>query len=339
MWFRFAKAIRLPIAVAIWACIACAAAAAPYEVVSLTQTTPLADLGEILRRTRPPVYVAKIAVHGQGVDPSKESFAVHVPPQKPPGGYALLVFVPPWDEAGGPREWASVLDEMGVIYVSAGHSGNDTEVRTRRMSLALIAAANMIQKYDIDPSRVFVGGFSGGARVALRLALAYPDVFHGAFLNSGGDPIGNIDIPIPPADLFAKFQEGSRLFYITGDNEPKIATETSGSRHSLLDWCVFHVDRMQSPYTGHAVASEMALEKGLTFLLAPATPSKDDLASCRAGVQSRLDTRLRSVEDLVAKGDKSAARRALDDLDAEFGGLAAPRSLDLNAKIGAIPGP
>jgi predicted esterase len=337
MRFRFVA--RLLIAIGLWSCIARPAVAAAYDIVVFMQTTPLSDIREIDRRTRSPMLAARLGGHGQAVDPSQESFAVHIPPQKPPGGYALLVFVPPWDQAGMPGQWTSVLDEKGVIFVSAARSGNDADVRTRRMTLALIAAANMIQKYDIDPSHVFVGGFSGGSRVAMLLALAYPDVFHGAFLNSGGDPIGTAEIPIPPADLFAKFQEGSRLFYVTGDNAPFIESQSNASRHSMLDWCVFHVDRMEIPHTGHAVATESALERALTALLTPAAPTHDDLASCRAGLQSRLDARLRSVEDLVAKRDKAAARRALDDVDSEFGGLAAPRSLELDAKITAIRGP
>jgi poly(3-hydroxybutyrate) depolymerase len=51
--------------------------------------------------------------------------------------------------------------------------------------LALIAAQNAMAQYSVDPQQVYIGGFSGGSRVALRLALGYPDVFHGALLNAG----------------------------------------------------------------------------------------------------------------------------------------------------------
>jgi predicted esterase len=319
-------------------CLAAAGIAVADSVV-FSETTPLADLGEIERRTRPPLYASRITAYGQGVDPAKESYVLHVPAQRPPQGYALLVFVPPWDEARLPAGWAAILDEHGVIFASAHHSSNQTDIRSRRMPLALIATASLTRKYAIDPSRVLIGGFSGGAIVAMRLALAYPDVFHGALLDSSGDPIGNVEVPIPSADLFRKFQEESRLFYITGDNEPKIQTESTTSMHSMRDWCVFHIDQVVMPHTGHDVANPSALDRALTALLGPETPSGDDLASCRAGVQSRLDARLRSVEELLAKGDKAAAGRALDEVDAEFGGLAAPRSLELDAKVAGLRGP
>jgi pimeloyl-ACP methyl ester carboxylesterase len=309
------------------------AAAQRQDRVTFAEPTPLADLAEIVRRTRPPVYGARIAARGQPVDVSKEHYLVYVPPRRPSQGYALLVFVPPWSKARVPADWASVLDEKGVIFASANESGNDTEVRSRRMPLALIAAANLMKKYGVDPSRVFVGGFSGGARVAMRLALAYPDLFRGALLNSGSDPIGTRDIPIPPADLFHTFQERSRLFYIAGDGDQMIVNWKNASMHSMRDWCVFHIAQAVMPHRGHDVATPSALEKGLTALLEAPPPGGDDLASCRSQLQTKRDAEMGAIERLIATDDRPAARKALDDLDAEFGGLAAPESLALDAKI------
>jgi dienelactone hydrolase len=325
-----------PAAYVIALCLAGAAAAAQsgrQDDVVFTRTTPLADLAEIERRTRPPVYASKIVAHGQAVDISREHFVVYVPSRKPPEGYALLVFVPPWDEARVPPDWVSILDEKGVIFASAARSGNDTDVRTRREPLALIAAANLIQEYDVDPLRVLLGGFSGGGQVAMRLALAYPDLFRGAFLNSGSDPIGSTQIPIPPADLFRKFQEDSKLFYVVGDRDATRPSLQNVSVQSMRAWCVSHVDHRVLLNMGHDLAAASAFENGLSVLLSPVASAPGDLSSCRAGLISRRDAKIQIVHDFLAKGDYAAARRALDDVDAEFGGLAAPESLDLDAKI------
>jgi dienelactone hydrolase len=325
-----------PAAYVIAFCLAGAAAAAQSgrrDNAVFMRTTPLADLAEIERRTRPPVYASKIVAHGQAVDISKEHFVVYVPSRKPPEGYALLVFVPPWDEARLPPDWVPILDEKGVIFASASRSGNDTDVRTRREPLALIAAANLIQEYGVDPSRVLVGGFSGGGQVAVRLALAYPDLFRGALLNSGSEPIGSVQIPIPPADLFRKFQEDSKLFYVVGDNDTTRPSLQNASVQSMRAWCVSHVDHRVMPNMGHDVATASAFENGLSVLLSPVASAPGDLSSCRAGLISRRDAKMQIVQDFLAKGDHAAARRALDDLDAEFGGLAAPESLNLDAKI------
>src|SRR5437879_3459051 len=93
----------------------------------------------------------------------------------------------------------------------AARSGNDASVLARREPLALLAAHNLMQRYPVDPERVYVGGFSGGARVAMRLALGYPDLFRGAILNAGSDPIGGAEIPLPPRDMFMRFQSSKRI--------------------------------------------------------------------------------------------------------------------------------
>ena len=107
----------------------------------------------------------------QPVDLKTERFALYVPPRRPPGGYGLLVFVPPWSDARAPPSWTSVLDRYGVIFVSAAQSGNDAKVISRRAPLALIAARNVTARYPVDPERVYIGGFSGGSRVAMRIAV------------------------------------------------------------------------------------------------------------------------------------------------------------------------
>jgi poly(3-hydroxybutyrate) depolymerase len=109
------------------------------------------------------------------------------------------------------------------------------------VTLALLAAQNAMAQYSVDPQQVYIGGFSGGSRVALRLALGYPDVFHGALLNAGSDPIGNADVPLPPAELFRRFQDSMRFLYVTGERDDARLIDDMHSRQSLEKWCVFDV--------------------------------------------------------------------------------------------------
>src|SRR5258708_37795868 len=146
----------------------------------------------------------------QPIKLSEEKFIAYVPSPRPARGYALLGFVPPWEDARLPSGWTPVLDRYGVIFVSAARSGNDESVFDRREPLALLAAHNAMQRYPVDPERVYIGGFSGGARVALRLALGYPDVFRGPIFNSRNGPVAESPNPIPPKDLFLHFQHTRR---------------------------------------------------------------------------------------------------------------------------------
>ena len=119
----------------------------------------LARNSELLGRVFTPLTVAAIkrdlarsgkSLSETSVDPAAEHFLVYVPPQKPPQGYGLLVFVPPWEKARLPDGWAEVLDRFGMIFVSAARSGNDQDIINRREPLSLIATQNVIDRYPID---------------------------------------------------------------------------------------------------------------------------------------------------------------------------------------------
>ena len=308
-----------------------------HTSVTLDQASPLASTPEIVRRAFTPLSAERIAathsLAGQPINLNRESFTIYLPERKPPQGYALLVFVPPWNEATIPPGWASALDENGVIFVSAANSGNEASVQFRRMPLAVLAAQQLIHDYAIDPSRVLVGGFSGGSRVALHLALAWPDVFRGALLNSGSDPIGIAAIPLPPADLFHRFQENSRLYYATGDLDTTARSMQAASEASLQGWCVFDVHAATLWRAGHTTLEKRVLSSALDVLLDPTPEKHDGLAACRARVQGQLAADVQHVEALIASGDKTAARQALTDLDAKFGGLAADQVLELEKEL------
>lgn len=328
-------------------CASAAAAGLQRDVV-FTDYSPLSRSSELVRRTFSPLAVLRLqaaltrlgrSVREQSIDLAHERFVVYVPSTAPPaGGYALLVFIPPWPQAEVPEGWPAVLERHGTIFVSAADSGNDASVVDRREPLALLAAYNLMRRYPVDPHRVFVGGFSGGSRVALRLALAYPDLFRGALLNAGSDPIGTAEIPLPPADLFDRFRNATQLVYLTGTNDAVHLAQDARSRQSMQDWCVAHVDTESIPFTAHAVAPAAALNRALrTLLEEPASSSGERLAVCRQQVERELSAQLQRVQARLDGDTAASARRLLERIDARYGGLAAPRSTALFQAIDAKP--
>ena len=276
------------------------------------------------------------ALRDQPINLAGERFAVYVPPHPGPQGYGLLVFIPPWEDAMLPPGWAAVLDRHGVIFVSATHSGNEANVLDRREPLALLAAHNILQRFPVDPARIYIGGFSGGSRVALRVALAYPDLFRGAFLNAGSDPIGDAQTPLPPPELFSRFQETTRIVYFSGKNDAVNVDKDADSTRSLLEWCVFDWYSEQSPWTGHDVAGPAVLGRALDMLEKHVESKPARLNNCRLHIDRELGQQIDQAGDLLAAGKVDAARRLLDKIDARYGGLAAPRSVDLAARIRAM---
>ena len=329
------------------AALSCAATADGKMLrdVVFTHYTDLSSNPELARRLLSPATATRIEQHltssgkifaGQAVNLAAEKFVVYVPSQSPAQGYALVVFVPPWREARLPEGWAAVLDSYGAIFVSAARSGNDENTMGRREPLALLAAQNIIAEYPVDPQRVYIAGFSGGSRIALRLALGYPDLFRGAILNAGsdsiGDPTAEPPIPLPPRDLLFQFQERTHLVYVTGERDTPHIDDDLLSLRSMHQWCVFNVEDMVQPFLGHTVAQPAELSRALGSLAADARPDPGKLAHCRSAIDAELDAKFQKVESLIASGRRTAADKLLDKIDLRYGGLAAPRSTELAQK-------
>jgi pimeloyl-ACP methyl ester carboxylesterase len=243
------------------------------------------------------------------------------------------VFIPPWPKAALPAGWAGPLDRHGIIYVSAANSGNNTNVMDRRMPLALLEVENIRKRYPLDPSRIYAGGMSGGSRVALHLALAYPDVFRGVLLNAGSDPIGQAPLFLPPAALFAMFQTSVRVVYLTGAYDAAHLQDDLRSRQSLRNWCVFDVQSITSPRQGHEVANAPDLARALDTLDRRRQPDAAQLASCRAGIGAALESRLAKAQAELAQGDIHGARAQLEAIDRDYGGVASAGVLKLQGEL------
>jgi len=345
LMLRVAIAMRSAIVSAAIAVSSPDAHAATISEVTFSDYTALSGNRELARRFLSPLDASQLTalttgvgkvLRDQPVDLANEKFVVYVPENKPAGGYALFVFVPPWNAARVPPGWTDVFDEHGIIFVSAETSGNDQSVLGRRIPLALLAEQNVVQHYPVDAAHVFIGGFSGGSRVALRIALAYPDVFHGVVLNSGSDPIGDHEAILPARERFAQFQDTTRLVYVTGDDDTFIRQTDFASRHSLDDWCVSHVDVLPMHATAHAPANPDVLSRAFDRLLSPPEPADPNaLESCRAKIDGELEAKLQNARSLIAGGRRDEAKALLDDIDQHYGWLAAPAVVDLSTTLGA----
>ena len=192
-----------------------------------------------------------------------------------------------------------------------------------------------MRRYSINPDRVYIGGFSGGSRVALRIALAYPDLFRAALLNAGSDPIGEGDMIVPPDDLFAKFQNSSHLAYVTGSEDDWNIQHDLVSRDSMKAWCVFGTVVETMYRVGHEIAVPYSVDRALTALdrRPPVDPVK--LSACRARIAKDQAAELQHIAGLLERDKPEDASRALSKLDIRFGGLAAPEIIQLEERIGS----
>ncbi|MET0814116.1 MAG: PHB depolymerase family esterase, partial [Pseudoxanthomonas sp.] len=298
--------------------------------------SPLASSDELARRTQTPItydrlrrYVAqtRLPLIEQTVDPSSEHFEVYVPRRRPPSGYGLMVWIPPQEEGQpAPRAWRPELDRRGIIYVAARKSGNTQNLLERRLPLVLHAAHNVMRRYQVDPARVYVGGFSGGGRSALRLAVAYPDLFRGALLNAGSDVIGQ-GLTLPSAELVDLFRSRSRLVYVTGALDLPNRRMESHSMASAEGLCAANLGKVSLPHgVGHAPPDARAFAKAMELIESPPQEAAPDCVLALAG---RIAGELDEIQRLIARNDLHHAGERLAQADQRWGGLAAPRSVQL----------
>ena len=101
----------------------------------------------------------------------------------------------------------------------------------------------------------------------------------------------------------------------------------------MLEWCVFDWYAERSPWTGHEVVSPTVLGRALDMLDRHAEPNLARFNDCRLRIDQELGKKLDQANDLLAAGNLDGARKLLDKVDARYGGLAAPRSVDLAARM------
>lgn len=249
-------------------CAACARAGATYppgsdEEVQFSLYTPLSSASEIARRMLPGRKLYD--VREQSIDLAQEKFALYVPGgPPPPRGWALIVWVPPWNKLTHPDEWRGALDRHRMVFVSARNSGNDTSLYDRRLPLALLGFANVASAMPVDRERVFVGGFSGGSRVAEIAALAYPDVFRGAMLHAGSDTIEDEKF-LPPPDLLSLFLR-SRLVFVTGESDEAIQRGDEAARMSLRALGATNIATIVARRLGHDPLDAASFTRALDAL-------------------------------------------------------------------------
>lgn len=255
-----------------------------YET-SFDQVTALADAAEILQRTQPAAYAARKARHdlpsGQVITPVRETWQVYVPRSYDGAApYGVLVWVQPEDESRFSPGWGGVLDAHHVIYVSAANSGNDQAVYSRRIPLALTGLANIESRYRIDPARVYVGGFSGGGKVASTLAAAYADVFTGGLFVANSFGIGTTEVPVPATDIYESMRKRGRYVFLVGSNDPFAELVTNRAVAADKQHCVLRVKLVNMFNRGHVNANAAYLNYALKYLDSPPALDPGKLADC-----------------------------------------------------------
>jgi predicted esterase len=112
-------------------------------------------------------------------DSTQQKYELYVPQKYNPAQPApLILFISPGKQPTGLAQWKSICDEQGLIFASPFDAGNDCETR-QRVRIVLDVLDDVRRQYAIDPDRTYLGGFSGGGRIACSIAFSLPEYFGG----------------------------------------------------------------------------------------------------------------------------------------------------------------
>lgn len=155
----------------------------------------------------------------------KVTLRVRVPPGNGPHG--VLVFVHPGFSAQPMRGWAEVLDRRDLAYVAAEGFGNDKPGDQRALA-ALLALTHLSRTQPIDGARRYIGGMSGGGKMATQVMSLFPAFFDGALCIVGANPIR-------PGPRLAPQLAGKRIVFMTGSKDFNHYDVVAAYRHLVED--------------------------------------------------------------------------------------------------------
>ena len=136
-------------------------------------------------------------------------FRVRTPPGA--GRSGVLVFVSARRSGELPEGWEQALDRANLVWICAGDYGND-KLSAQRVLVALMGLKLASQIAPLDTQRQYVGGMSGGGRIASLVMTRFPKLFTGAIYMTGAD------FQLPDAALKPLFA-ARRYVFITGDHD------------------------------------------------------------------------------------------------------------------------
>lgn len=110
----------------------------------------------------------------------EEKFWARLPKgYEPSRAWGLVVWTDASSSGKPPAVLESAFDALGLVCIGAAEAGNERDA-LRRVQLALDAMSTARRRWNIDGSRVYLAGISGGSRIAALTQICFPEHFAGS---------------------------------------------------------------------------------------------------------------------------------------------------------------
>jgi predicted esterase len=262
-----------PLLLATLSCAASLALAADPPLAPGAQTIRFATSAEQSSAEEVKARLHSIEQPG-AYDVTTEKFQLIVPKNyKPAEPWGLFIWISAGDDARIPADWEAVLAERKLLFIGALQSGNKRNIFDR-VRMAVDASVGMRQRCRIDEQRVYVSGFSGGARVASMIGVCYADLFSGTIpfmgVNFYTDVVGydgkKYGISYLPDDEVLEIAKKRRYVLFTAEKDFNRPNTLAAAEQGFKKEGFPNVLTLEVPGIGHAMPDGKWLAKGLDFL-------------------------------------------------------------------------
>jgi hypothetical protein len=236
--------------------------------LNFSQTAPYSDATNLTRHFGYTVPLPAYSI-------TNESFQAIIPETyQTNAAWGLLVWISPSEDPSLPADWRAELAKRRLLLVSAYHSGNQRHPLDR-FRLALDATCNICRLYPVDRHRIYVGGFSGGSRMASMLGMAYADVFCGTLCVSGVNfytDVAAIDGKYYPAtftpdpEVLLQGKRNGRFVLLTGEHDENRENTQRVCNSGFKREGFRNVLYLEVPSLGHTMPTVEVLGKALDYL-------------------------------------------------------------------------
>lgn len=203
-------------------------------------------------------------------DSTKQTYELFVPEKySPDKSWPVVLFVSPGNRAAGFRQWEQVCRREQIIFASPHAAGNNTPMPTR-IRIVMDVLDDLRRRYNVDPDRTYIGGFSGGGRVACSIAFALPEYFGGVLpVCAGGELREESSLRKRVIDRLSVAQLTGESDFNRGECERLHQTELSGVGVRCRTWV--------APKTSHAIPNADIFAEAFEWLEA-GLPDRQKLA-------------------------------------------------------------
>ena len=243
-----------------------------HAAITFSESPPHSDALEVKLRL-------SAAETPSAYDVKKELFDLRLPKNYREGTpHGLFIWISASDKPSIPAEWEAVFDEKKLIFIGAHRSGNPRSVFDR-MRLAIDANFNVRKIANVDPARVIVSGFSGGARVASMLGVCYADIFPATICCMGVNFYTDVATPdgkqtfglgyLPHEDFVKMAKAGCRYVLITGEKDFNLPNTQAVFTNGFQKEGFKAVEMLNIPAQGHSPPKADWLKKAVEFIDKP----------------------------------------------------------------------